>query len=88
MRQVYPEYMERAIGVGASQAGWITRLLYRALEKRIGRVPKAKTLAAHHTPALLASTWMDAVCASARTVPPLLKELVQLKVATLVGCPF
>jgi hypothetical protein len=80
--------MERAIGVNASQAGWITRLLYRALNKRIGRVPKAKTLAAHHTPTLLASTWMDAVCASARTIPSTLKELVQLKVATLVGCPF
>ena len=26
--------------------------------------------------------------ASARTVPPVLKELVQLKVATLVGCLF
>ena len=80
--------MERAIGVSPSQAGWITRLLYRALKKRIGRVSKAKTLAAHHTPTLLASTWMDAVCASARTVSPVLKELVQLKVAMLVGCPF
>ena len=84
----YPGDMERAIGVTASEAGWITKLLYRALEKRIGRVPKAKMLAAHHTPTLLASTWMDSVCASARSVSPALKELVQLKVATLVGCPF
>ena len=80
--------MERAIGVSESQAGWITKLLYRALTKRLGRIPKAKTLAAHHTPTLLASTWMDVVCASARGVSPSLKELVQLKVATLVGCPF
>jgi len=80
--------MERAIGVGESQAGWITTLLYRTLRKRIGRVPKSKTLAAHHTPTLLAATWMDSVCSSARTVSPKLKELVQLKVATLVGCPF
>jgi hypothetical protein len=58
------------------------------LQKRIGRVPASKTLAAHHTPTLLATTWMDAVCASARTISPLLKELVQLKVAMLVGCPF
>jgi hypothetical protein len=80
--------MERVIGVSASQAGWITRLLYRALTKRIGRVPKSKTLAAHHTPTLLASTWMDKVCASGRTVSIALKELAQLKVATLAGCPF
>jgi hypothetical protein len=58
------------------------------LQKRLGRVSKSKTLAAHHTPTLLATTWMDTVCASARTISPLLKELVQLKVATLVGCPF
>jgi hypothetical protein len=80
--------MERAIGVSTSQAGWITKLVYRALKKRLGRLSKSKTLVAHHTPTLLATTWMDAVCASGRTVPFAIKELVQLKVATLVGCPF
>jgi len=80
--------MERAIGVSGSRAGCLTKLLYRAVKKWIGRVSKSKTLAAHHTPTLLATTWMDAVCASARAVLPVLKELVQLKVATLVGCPY
>ncbi len=80
--------MERVRGVSESKANWVTRFLYRALTKRIGRLPKSKTLAAHHTPTLLATTWMDAVCASARTVPLVLKELAQLKVAALVGCPF
>jgi hypothetical protein len=80
--------MDRVHGVGESEANWITKQIYRVLKKRIGRVPKSKTLAAHHTPTLLASSWMDAVCASARTVPPLLKELAQLKVAALIGCPF
>jgi alkylhydroperoxidase family enzyme len=37
---------------------------------------------------LVASTWMDAVGAKARTIPPALKELAQLKVAAMVGCPF
>lgn len=80
--------MERVTGVSESQANWITRELYRRIVKRIGLVPKSKTLAAHHTPTLLASTWMDSVCASAREVAPSLKELVQLKVAAMVGCPF
>jgi hypothetical protein len=80
--------MDRARGVNAAEAGWVTRLIYRALKKRLGRVPKGKTIAAHHTPTLAATTWMDAVCASARTIPALLKELVQLKVAMMVGCPF
>lgn len=80
--------MERANGLPGAQAGWITKLLYRALKKRLGLVPKAKKLAAYNTPTLLASTWMDAACASAKTVPMALKELAQLKVAVLVGCPF
>jgi hypothetical protein len=80
--------MDRAKGVTASEANWIARSIYRAIKKRMGRVPKGKMLYAHHTGTLLASTWMDSVCASAQTVSPLLKELVQLKVAALVGCPF
>jgi hypothetical protein len=80
--------MDRARGVSPAEAGWITKLLYRALQKRLGRVPKSKTLAAHNTPALLASTWMDAIGASAKTIPAVLKELAQLKVAAPVGCPF
>ena len=80
--------MERVRGVSNAEANWIAKLVYRALKKRIGRVPKSKTLAAHHTPTLLATTWMDAVCGQARTVSPVLKELAQLKVAAMVGCPF
>ena len=75
-------------GVTAGEAGWIAKFIYRALKKRIGRVPKSKTLAAYNTPALLASTWMDAIGASARTISLRLKELAQLKVAALIGCPF
>lgn len=79
---------DRVQGVSESQAGWLTRLIYRALRKKIGVVPKSKTLAAWHTPTLLASSWMDAVNADARTLPHSLKELAQLKVAAMVGCPF
>lgn len=80
--------MNRAEGVSKSNAGWITRFIYRTLEKRLGLIPKTKALAAHHTRTLLAWTWMDRICASAETVPFALKELAQLKVAALVGCPF
>jgi hypothetical protein len=31
---------------------------------------------------------MDAINAGARTVPSVLKELAQLKVAMMAGCPF
>jgi hypothetical protein len=79
---------DRVQGISESQAGWLTKLLYRAFRKRMGVLPKSKTLAAYHTPTLLASSWMDAVNAGARTVPPALKELAQLKAAAMVGCPF
>ncbi len=80
--------MERASGLKPADTGWITKLLYWAMRKRIGRVSKSKTLAAYDFSTLIASSWMDAVGASAKTVPLLLKELVQLKVAAMVGCPF
>jgi hypothetical protein len=80
--------MDRAKGVAASEANWIVKSIYRAMKKRLGRVPKGRMLSAYHTGTLLASTWMDSVCASAQTISPVLKELVQLKVAVLVGCPF
>jgi hypothetical protein len=45
-------------------------------------------LAAYDTGGLLATTWMDLVCASAKSIPASLKELAQVKVAMLAGCPF
>jgi hypothetical protein len=83
-----PHLQDRVQGVAESQAGWLTRLLYRAFRKRMRVVPKSKTLAAYHTPTLLASSWMDAVNAGARTLSPTLKELAQLKAAAMIGCPF
>ena len=80
--------IDRVQGVSESQANRLTRFLYRAFRKRMRVVPKSKTLAAYHAPTLLASSWMDAVNAGARTVPPIVKELAQLKAAAMIGCPF
>lgn len=80
--------MERGTGLQDNEAGWIARLVFRALRKRMGRVPRAKRLLARHTPTLLAATGLDSICASAKTIAPDLKELVQIKVAVLVGCPY
>jgi len=80
--------MERVQGVGAGEAGWVAKAVYRALKKKIGLVPKGVTLQAHHTPMLIAASWMNALTASARTVPAKLLELAQLKTAMMAGCPF
>jgi alkylhydroperoxidase family enzyme len=80
--------MDRIRGISDREAGFLTGLLYRAVRKSLGLVPKSKRLAAHHTPTLLAGSWMDAINARARAVPAILKELAQLKVALMAGCPF
>jgi hypothetical protein len=80
--------MDRVKGVDPQTAGWIARFVFRALRKRIGLVPKSKLLTAYDTQTLLAGSWMDGVVAVAKTVPATLKELAQLKVAAMVGCPF
>ena len=80
--------MERIKGVSPSEAGWITRLIYGQIKKHLRLVPKSKLLAAHHTPGLIATTWMDTIGAAARTVPVTLKVLSSLKVAMMAGCPF
>ncbi len=74
--------------VEGARPGWVAKFLYREFRKRLGLVPKSKTLAAHHTPTLLATTWMDAIGGKPRTVSSKLMELGQLKAAALVGCPF
>ena len=80
--------MDRIKGIGVADAGWIAKFIYRELKKRIGLVPKNKTLETYNTAGLLASTWMDAIGASAKSVLAALKELAQIKVAALAGCPF
>ena len=80
--------MDRVKGVNPQRAGWVASFLFRILRKKLGLVPKAKLLAAYDTQTLLASTWMDGVVYAAKVVPEILKELAQLKVAAMVGCPF
>lgn len=80
--------MERIKGVTPAEAGWIARFIYRALEKRLGLIPKTKLLAAYDTQLLMASSWIDMVDAAAKTVPASLKELAKVKVAMMAGCPF
>jgi len=80
--------MKRGIGIPDKGAGSIAKLVFRTLKKKMGCVPPAKRLLAHHTPTLLAATGLDAICASAKTIPGSWKELAQLKVAVMVGCPY
>jgi hypothetical protein len=80
--------MGRIQGVEAREAGWFTRFLYWMVKRKVGRVILPIKIAAHHPRLLRAVGWMEMGQEVARTVDAPLKALVQIKVATLVGCPF
>jgi len=79
--------MNRAIGVSDQQAGLRTRILYWLVKRRWGRISLGNRIRANDPKLLELACRMD-VLTSAGTVPLVLKELAQIKVAVMVGCPF
>lgn len=79
--------MTRAIGVSDREAGLRTRIIYWLVKRRGGRVHLGNRLRAHDPKLLELAFRMDVHTASAGTVPLVLKELAQIKVAVVVGCP-
>ena len=78
--------MNRAIGISEQEAGLRTRIIYWLVKRRRGRIHLAIRLRAHD-PKLLELACRMGVHNSAGTLPPALKELGQIKVAVMVGCP-
>jgi hypothetical protein len=69
-------------------AGWFTRLVYAMTRRKLGRVVDPVRVIAHHPGILWGYGQMEQSLASASRVDPELKHLGELRVATLVGCPF
>lgn len=80
--------MSRTAGVEDHEAGLRVRLVYWLVKRRLGRVPLSARIRARDPRLLELAEKMSAHHARPGTVSPKLKELVQLKVAALVGCPF
>lgn len=80
--------MSRLPGVEAAQAGLLTRFIYWLVKRRLGRVPASVKIRAYSPKLLRVVGQMDQFDAKPNTVPPRVKRLAQLRVATLVGCPF
>ena len=57
-------------------------------KRKVGRVVTPIKIVAHHPRLLRALAHMELGQDAARTVSPQLKALAQVKVATLIGCPF
>jgi len=81
------ELMSRSQGVSDHQAGLVTRLLFWFAKRALGRVPRGMLVRAFDPKYLRRAVPIDLYAAALGTVPMHLKELAQLKVALMVGCP-
>ncbi len=84
--------MARIAGADPSQQGLFrrlfTRIIYALTKRKVGRVVMPVKIAAHHAKLLWGYGQMEQSLLSSRLVDAALKDLAQLRVATLVGCPF
>jgi hypothetical protein len=86
--------MARMSGLEPHQAGWLARLLYGMVKRKVGKITGRSLLVepvkitAHHGRLLWAYGQMEMGQEAARTVPAPLKSLASLMAASRIGCPF
>jgi hypothetical protein len=84
--------MARIRGADPSKQGLLrglfTRIVYAMTKRKVGRVVMPVQLVAHHAKLLWSYGQMEQSFASSHLVGAGLKDIAQLRVATLVGCPF
>jgi hypothetical protein len=84
--------MARIAGAPANSGGPLRRLfvavLYFLTKRRLGRLIMPVQVTAHHPTILWGYGQMERSQASSTLVDAKLKGLAELRVATLVGCPF
>ena len=68
--------------------GWFTRIIYRLTKRKVGRAVMPVRIAAHHAKLLWGYGQMEQSQLASRLVEEPLKNLAELRAATLVGCPF
>lgn len=84
--------MARIPGADPRRQGWLsglfTRAVYALTRRKLGHVVMPVQVTAHHSKILWGYGQMEQSLMSSHLVSAELKELGQLRVATLVGCPF
>ena len=68
--------------------GVFTRIIYSMTKKKVGRVVMPARITAHHSKILWGYGQMEQSQLGSRLVENALKNLGELRVATLIGCPF
>lgn len=69
-------------------SGLLVRFLYRATKRKVGKVIMPVRVAAHSPRILWGHGQMEMALMGGRLVDAALKELAEIRVATLIGCPF
>jgi hypothetical protein len=80
--------MARIEGITDKQANLFTRTIYGAVVRKLGRVPEPVRITAHQPRLLAALGGMEMAQEAMGTVDPVVKALVDIKTAMLIGCPF
>ena len=84
--------MARIPGAPRNQGGLFRRLfvgiVYSLTQRRLGRLIMPVQVTAHHPKIFWGYIQMEQSQASSKLIDPKLKGLAELRVATLVGCPF
>jgi hypothetical protein len=80
--------MQRIAGIEPQQANLFTRFVYWMTKRQIGRVIEPLKVTALQPRLLRASGQMEYAQRKMHSVDETLKALADIKVATLIGCPF
>jgi len=84
--------MARIEGAKTTQGRPLRRLfvsaVYSLTKRKVGRVVMPVQVTAHHPRIFWGYVQMEQSQASSKLIDPRLKGLAELRVATLVGCPF
>jgi len=84
--------MARISGAPLDQGGLLVglfrRIVYSLTKKKLGHIVMPVRVTAHHPKILWGYGQMEQSLSSSKQVDDKLKGLAQLRVATLVGCPF
>jgi hypothetical protein len=84
--------MARISGAPSNQGGLLRRmfvgLVYSLTRRRLGRVIMPVQVTAHHSKLFWGYVQMERSQMGSKLVDAKLKGLAELRVATLVGCPF
>jgi hypothetical protein len=81
------EDIGRTKGIQDGEAGLFTKLIFWRTKRQHGHVLLSTRIRANDPKLLALAELMGRYTSARGVVPPKLKELVQLKVAAMVGCP-